>query len=219
MWTTEDLGQVPGIILYKSYVKDINPMGMSYIEHTSSHYVEMNQNTVDLYLMKNGKPILADGSGYHGNKDMYAVFRDRDPRLYHTVIPPYKVKSGKGDYPTWSYTDNPADREYIDIMGATNYTTNSDMLTLLALRVKEYRLAARMSQKELAEQSGVSQTTISHFEQGVSRNLTLANFISLLRALGQEQRLAEILPELPMPPMALREIEKLIPKRVRRGKK
>mgnify|MGYP003375989557 CR=1 FL=1 len=66
-------------------------------------------------------------------------------------------------------------------MGATNYTTNSDMLTLLALRVKEYRLAARMSQKE--------------------------------------QRLAEILPELPMPPMALREIEKLIPKRVRRGKK
>ena len=98
-------------------------------------------------------------------------------------------------------------------MGATNYTTNSDMLTLLALRVKEYRL------KELAEQSGVSQTTISHFEQGVSRNLTLANFISLLRALGQEQRLAEILPELPMPPMALREIEKLIPKRVRRGKK
>ena len=63
-------------------------------------------------------------------------------------------------------------------MGATNYTTNSDMLTLLALRVKEYRLAARMSQKELAEQSGVSQTTISHFEQGVSRNLTLANFIS-----------------------------------------
>ena len=80
-------------------------------------------------------------------------------------------------------------------MEATNYTTNSDMLTLLASRVKEYRLAARMSQQELAEQSGVSQTTISHFEQGVSRNLTLANFISLLRALGQEQRLAEILPE------------------------
>lgn len=124
MWTTEDLGQVPGIILYKSYVKDINPMGMSYIEHTSSHYVEMNQNTVDLYLMKNGKPILADGSGYHGNKDMYAVFRDRDPRLYHTVIPPYKVKSGKGDYPTWSYTDNPADREYIDIMGANESCSN-----------------------------------------------------------------------------------------------
>ena len=104
-------------------------------------------------------------------------------------------------------------------MNTIDYTTNSDMLALLAARVKEYRLAARLRQKELAELSGVSQTTISHFEQGVSRNLTLANFISLLRALGQEQRLADILPELPIPPMALREIEKLIPKRVRRNKK
>ena len=104
-------------------------------------------------------------------------------------------------------------------MNTIDYTTNSDMLALLAARVKVYRLAARLSQKELAELSGVSQTTISHFEQGVSRNLTLANFISLLRALGQEQRLADILPELPIPPMALREIEKLIPKRVRRNKK
>lgn len=124
MWTTEDLSQVPGIILYKSYVTDINPMGMCYIEHTASHKVEMNQKTVDLYLMKNGKPIANDASHYHGNQDMYAVFRDRDPRLYHTVIPPYKVKAGKGGYSTWSYTDNPADREYIDIMGANESCSN-----------------------------------------------------------------------------------------------
>ncbi|MCD8270901.1 MAG: RagB/SusD family nutrient uptake outer membrane protein [Parabacteroides sp.] len=124
MWTTEDLSTVPGIILYKSYVAGINPHGACYIEHTSSHYVEMNQKTVDLYLMKNGKPILGTGSGYHGNKDMYAVFRDRDPRLYHTVIPPYRVQAGKGDYATWSYTDNEADREYIDIMGANTSCSN-----------------------------------------------------------------------------------------------
>ncbi len=104
------------------------------------------------------------------------------------------------------------------IMDEANLTTNSDMLLLLAQRLKEYRLAARMSQKELAEKSGVSQTTISHFEQGRGRNLTLGNFISLLRALGQEQRIEQLLPELPMPPMALRQIEKLIPKRVRRKK-
>ena len=36
--------------------------------------------------MKNGKPILNHASSYHGDKDMYATFRDRDPRLYHTVI-------------------------------------------------------------------------------------------------------------------------------------
>ncbi len=103
-------------------------------------------------------------------------------------------------------------------MEHTEYITNSDILLLLAKRLKDYRLAARMSQKELAERSGVSQTTISHFEQGVNRNLTLNNFISLLRVLGLEQRNGEVMPELPMPPMALRKIEKLIPKRVRRSK-
>lgn len=124
MWTTEDLSTVPGIILYKEYVTDINPMGTSYIEHTSSHYVEMNQKTVDLYLMKNGKPILNAESEYHGDKDMYATFRDRDPRMYHTIIPPYKVKAEGGTYRTWSYTDNEADREYIDIMGANTSCSN-----------------------------------------------------------------------------------------------
>lgn len=103
-------------------------------------------------------------------------------------------------------------------MNQAEHTTNSDILLLLAKRLKDYRLAARMSQKELAEKSGVSQTTISHFEQGVNRNLTLGNFISLLRVLGLEQRVVEVMPELPMSPMALRKIEKLIPKRVRRIK-
>lgn len=124
MWITEDLSKVPGIILYKSYVKDINPHGMGHIEHTSSHYVEMNQHTVNLYLMKNGRPIMNGASGYYGNKNMYAEFRDRDPRLYHTVIPPYKVKSGGGTYPTWSYTGSLADREYIDVMGANTSCSN-----------------------------------------------------------------------------------------------
>ena len=131
MWTTEDLEGIPGIILYKAHVQDINPVqGGCYVEHTSSHYVEMNQNTVDLYLMKNGKPIANSASGYHGDKTMYTTFRDRDPRLYHIVMPPYKVEANGANKPsenpkaTWGYTDNPADREYIDIMGA-NYTCSN----------------------------------------------------------------------------------------------
>lgn len=131
MWTTEDLSKVPGIILYKAYVKDINPIaGGCHVEHTSSHNIEMNQNTVDLYLMKNGKPIKNSASGYHGDKTMYTTFRDRDPRLYHIVMPPYKVvvngknKPEENPNATWGYTDNPADREYIDLLGA-NYSTSN----------------------------------------------------------------------------------------------
>ena len=52
-------------------------------------------------------------------------------------------------------------------MDETNFATGNDLLMLFAQRVKEYRLAAQLSQKELAALSGVSQATISHFEQGV----------------------------------------------------
>jgi transcriptional regulator with XRE-family HTH domain len=92
-------------------------------------------------------------------------------------------------------------------------------MEILAARVKEYRLAMRMSQRDLAYKSGVSYTTISHFEQCKNMNLTLSNFISILRVIGMENNIMELLPELPVPPMALREINKLIPKRVRRKEK
>ena len=49
-------------------------------------------------------------------------------------------------------------------MSNADYITNQDIMLLLAKRIKEYRLAARMSQKEMAEKSGVSLATISHFE-------------------------------------------------------
>lgn len=97
-----------------------------------------------------------------------------------------------------------------------DYISNMDILQLLAKRMKEYRLAARLSQRELAGKSGVSYTTICRFEQGKHPNITLSNFISLLRQVGMEMRMADVLPELPVPPMALQEINKLIPKRVRR---
>ncbi len=74
-----------------------------------------------------------------------------------------------------------------------------------------------MSQKEMAEKSGVGLATISHFEQGALQNMTLNNFISLMRVVGMEGRVLDILPELPMPPIALKQINKYIPKRVRRN--
>lgn len=104
-------------------------------------------------------------------------------------------------------------------MNGADYISNRDILEVLSVRMKEYRLAARISQRELAEKSGVSYTTISHFEQGKNPNLTLNNFISLLRCIGMERKMMDLLPQLPVPPMALREINKLIPKRVRRKEK
>ncbi len=123
MWITEDLSKVPGVILYKEYKEAILTHNNGHVEHTSSHIIEMPQHTVDMYLLKDGKTI--DKSPlYAGDKDPYSTYRNRDPRMYHTVMPPFRVKAGKGDYATWSFTDNPADREYIDIMGINSSTSN-----------------------------------------------------------------------------------------------
>lgn len=123
MWTSDDLGKVPGVILYQQWVETIKPNAACHYEHTSSHDLEMHQATVDLYLCKDGKTI-AHSPLYNGDKDMYSTFRNRDPRMYHTIMPPYKVVDGKGTYTTWSYTKNAADREYIDIMGANTSCSN-----------------------------------------------------------------------------------------------
>jgi transcriptional regulator with XRE-family HTH domain len=105
------------------------------------------------------------------------------------------------------------------IMADDNYISNRDIMLQLAQRVKNYRLAARLSQKEMAEKSGVGQATISHFEQGVNPNMTINNLLSLMRVVGMEQRMLDLLPELPMKPLTLRQINKYIPKRVRRAAK
>ncbi|MGV8962054.1 MAG: RagB/SusD family nutrient uptake outer membrane protein [Candidatus Saccharimonadaceae bacterium] len=123
MWTTEDLGQVPGVIFYKQFIKAVLTNNNNHVEHTSSHIVEMPQNTVDLYLCKDGKTI-SNSPLYNGDKDIYSTYRNRDPRMYHLVMPPFRVNPVKGDYPTWSFTANPADREYIDIMGRNESCSN-----------------------------------------------------------------------------------------------
>jgi len=126
MWTTESLEGIPGVILYKEYFANTNYYcNSSYIEHTSSHYVEMPQHTVDMYLSQNGLPIHnSSNTAYAGDKTPYTTFRDRDPRLYQTVMPPFKVSGTPGDAPGWSYTANPEEREYIDIMGANLSCSN-----------------------------------------------------------------------------------------------
>lgn len=123
MWTTEDLGTVPGVILHKQYLQGYLEAAFSYREHTSGHDMALHQDVIDLYLCNDGKTIY-NSELYNGDKDIYATFRNRDARLYHTVMPPFKINPGRGDYPTWSFTENEADREYIDIMGVNSSCSN-----------------------------------------------------------------------------------------------
>lgn len=59
-----------------------------------------------------------------------------------------------------------------------------ELVRLLGSRFKEYRMRANMTQKEVAEQSGLTVTTIHKFESGAASNLSLGTFLLLMKAIG-----------------------------------
>ncbi len=70
-----------------------------------------------------------------------------------------------------------------------------ELVRLLGIRFKEYRMRCNFTQKEVAEQSGVGLTTIHKFENGTASNLSLSTFILLLKVVGQINSLDDLLPE------------------------
>ncbi|MCM1110649.1 MAG: RagB/SusD family nutrient uptake outer membrane protein [Clostridium sp.] len=93
--TTENLNGVPGIIMYKQY-NDLSRHRYSDLIHVEAHRCDAPQHTVDMFLMKNGKPIANAESGFKGGegKDLYDYFADRDPRLLINFEPPLLAKIG-----------------------------------------------------------------------------------------------------------------------------
>ena len=83
-----------------------------------------------------------------------------------------------------------------------------ELVRLLGSRFKEYRMRCNLTQKEVAEQSGIGLTTIHKFENGTANSLSLSTFILLLRVVGQVNALGDVLPELPESPYLVRREEK-----------
>ena len=93
-----------------------------------------------------------------------------------------------------------------------------ELVRLLGERFKEYRMRCNLTQKEVAEQSGIGLTTIHKFENGTAGNLSLSTFILLLKVIGQVDALDDVLPELPESPYLVRKEEKKS-QRIRHTKK
>lgn len=79
-----------------------------------------------------------------------------------------------------------------------------ELVRLLGERFKEYRMRCNLTQKEVAEQSGIGLTTIHKFENGTAGNLSLSTFILLLKVIGQVDALDDVMPELPESPYLIR---------------
>ena len=83
-----------------------------------------------------------------------------------------------------------------------------ELVRLLGSRFREYRMRFNLTQREVAEQSGIGLTTIHKFENGTAGNLSLSTFILLLKVVGQINALDDILPELPESPYLIRKADK-----------
>ncbi len=83
-----------------------------------------------------------------------------------------------------------------------------ELVRLLGTRFKDYRMRCNLTQKEVAELSGIGLTTIHKFENGTAGNLSLSTFILLLKVVGQINALNDVLPQLPESPYLIRKNEK-----------
>ena len=99
-----------------------------------------------------------------------------------------------------------------------NQMFTSEIVAMLGRRFKDYRIGCDMTQKEVADQSGISIVTIRNFENGKLYNITLGTFIELLRAIGFMDGIDEVLPEVPVSPYELEKIQQGKRKRVRHAK-
>lgn len=75
-----------------------------------------------------------------------------------------------------------------------------ELVQMLGLRFKDYRMRANMTQKEVAEMAGLSVLTIHRFENGTVKNISLGTFLLLLKSVGCINNLDELMPEQPESP-------------------
>ena len=92
---------------------------------------------------------------------------------------------------------------------------NQDILLDIGRRIKMQRINQNLTAKKLSVLSGVSLRTISGFERG-EKNISLINFIEILRALKLLNHLENLIPELPLiSPLEMVALEKKQRKRVK----
>ena len=77
----------------------------------------------------------------------------------------------------------------------------SELVELLGSRIRDRRLAANISQATLADKAGVSRRALIELEAG--RGSTLLTLAAVLKALGLQDELIQLVPVPSVSPMAM----------------
>lgn len=91
-------------------------------------------------------------------------------------------------------------------MTIDNYLGVNESLSEFGLRIKEIRIGACLTQKDLAEKAGVSLSTIRRIEDG--QTVQFENILRVLKALNLLSKLEMLVPSQRLTPMQLLEGEK-----------
>ena len=92
--------------------------------------------------------------------------------------------------------------------------SDRDAALLVGERLRLYRVATRLTQREVADRIGVSLSTVSHIEKGVSG--TIGHLIAYLRATGRIDQLNGLVEPPRISPIQLAKNQKPSLKRVRK---
>lgn len=78
----------------------------------------------------------------------------------------------------------------------------------LGSRFRDYRMRLNITQQQLSEMTAISIPTIYKFETGKTSDMSLANLLKLMRAIGLSGNWTHLLPELPESPYLYRDDKK-----------
>jgi transcriptional regulator with XRE-family HTH domain len=92
--------------------------------------------------------------------------------------------------------------------------SNDELVAMLGERYKDYRIRMGKSQKEVAEFCGISVFTVSQFENGSAKNITLDSLFRMLRSIGMIEVVDRLLEPLPPSPVVMEKLNKAHRERV-----
>ncbi len=92
MYGAIDMSIYDEVLLWKAYDKGLGITNNIPVNSSTSNLgVGVTKGMVDTYLMKNGLPWYAPGSGYHGDESIADVRTDRDDRAYLFLKEPGQI--------------------------------------------------------------------------------------------------------------------------------
>ncbi|MCI6212835.1 RagB/SusD family nutrient uptake outer membrane protein [Bacteroides heparinolyticus] len=146
---TDNMSKIKEVLLYKEY-RNVKGEGHSRVRslRTGEARTEATKDFVDRFLCTDGKPISTSDvyEGYKetdGSKKEYANFRNRDRRLYLTIIPPYMTDNARSGNITAFKRYEPTSPkayadEFIQLINANSGSGWAGNKTLPASNFKNY---------------------------------------------------------------------------------